>query len=74
MVSTDKVRVGSWVEIEDGLCKEAWRIVDCVDADAARRLISAECPLARALLGHSPGEQVTVQAPEGRQVTILDVG
>ena len=71
----DVVQVGSWVEVRDGQLDERWRIVDVSEADAARRLISAECPLARALLGHQAGEQVRVQGPEGRRlVTILYVG
>ncbi len=74
VVFTDRVRVGSWVEIEDGSLREGWRIVGVEDADAARRMISEECPLAQALLGHRAGDQVRVQGPEGRfPVTILHV-
>ncbi len=69
------VQVGSWVEVQDGELREGWRIVDASEADAMRRRISAETPLARALLGRRVGDQVRVQGPGGRwAVTILHVG
>lgn len=70
------VRVGSWVEIRDGELEEGWRIVSAVEADAMRRLMSEETPLARALLGHVAGDVVRVRGPVGpaRAVTVLDVG
>ncbi len=69
------IRVGSWVEVRDGELLEGWRIVSADEADAGQRLISADCPLARALLGHHAGDRVSVRGPqEAREVTILDVG
>ncbi len=68
------VRIGSWVRVRDGELEEAWRVVDPTEADAARRLISVDTPLARALLGHRAGDVVRVQSPERRPVTILQVG
>jgi transcription elongation factor GreA len=76
MVNEERVvRIGSWVQIRDGEIEEGWRIVAAIEADAARRLISEETPLARALLGHSAGEVVSVRGPHGGrwQVTILSV-
>jgi transcription elongation factor GreA len=76
MVNQDQtVRVGSWVEIHDGDLREGWRIVAAHDADISRRLLSEEVPLAKALLGHGPGDVVRVREPRGgsRNVTILDV-
>jgi transcription elongation GreA/GreB family factor len=71
---SSKVTIGSWVTIRDGELQEGWRVVDPAEADAARRLISADCPLTRALLGHRAGDRVRVDAPEGRwPVTILAV-
>ena len=68
------VTVGSWVEIRDGQLQEHWRIVPAHEADALRGLLSEACPLARALLGHGPGDVVQVQGPEGRRrVTVLAV-
>src|SRR5262245_11105915 len=60
------VTVGSWVTVRDGEEEEeAWRVVDAADADLHRRLISREAPLARALLGHGPGDVIRVQTPGG---------
>src|SRR5262249_44511615 len=68
------VMLGSWVTVKDRELQEAWRVVDPAEADAARRLISADCPLGRALLGHRAGDQVRVDSPGGRwPVTILAV-
>jgi transcription elongation GreA/GreB family factor len=45
-----------------------------LEADAMRRHISEASPLARALLGHGPGDVVQVRGPEGRRmVTVLAV-
>jgi transcription elongation factor GreA len=68
------VTLGSWVTVKDGELQEAWRVVDPTEADAGRRLISADCPLSKALLGHRAGDQVRVDSPGGRwPVTILAV-
>jgi transcription elongation factor GreA len=70
------IGVGSCVEIRDGELEEAWRIVSADEADAMRRLMSEETPLARALLGHVAGDVVRVRGPQGpaRAVTVLHVG
>jgi transcription elongation GreA/GreB family factor len=72
------VRVGDVVHVQDGQLDEWWRIVPSGEADAMKRLISEETPLARALLGHRAGEVVRVRAPgapqRGWPVTILDIG
>ena len=68
------VTVGSWVTVRDGEHEEAWGVVDPPDADLGRRMMSREAPLARALLGHGPGDVVRVRAPSGiRNVTVLNV-
>jgi transcription elongation GreA/GreB family factor len=68
------VRLGSLVRVRDGELVEWWRIVAADEADAMRRCISQETPLARALLGRRVGEQVLTLAPGGRwTVTILGV-
>jgi len=72
--ASSTVTVGSWVTIRDDELQEAWRVVDPGEADAARRLISTDCALAGALLGHRAGDRVRVDGPEGRwPVTILAV-
>jgi transcription elongation GreA/GreB family factor len=67
------VQLGSWVEVQDGDLREGWRIVSRHEADAMRRLISEETPLAKALLAHRASERVKVLGPERRMVTILSV-
>ncbi len=67
------VKLGSWVEVQDGDLREGWRIVSRHEADAMRRLISEETPLAKALLGQKASERVKVLGPERRMVTILSV-
>ena len=70
----DTVRVGSAVKLRYGALEEAWSIVDAAEADAAEGRISAETPLARALLGRRAGDQVTVHSAKPYAVTILHVG
>jgi len=61
----DRVFFGAWVAVEDeeGKCHE-YRIVGADETDSARRRISVDSPLARALLGRSPGDCVMVKLPE----------
>jgi transcription elongation GreA/GreB family factor len=74
---TDRVdHVGDVVHVQDGELEEWWRIVPPEEADAARRFISEQTPMARALLGHRAGDVVSVRAPgapRGWPVTILAV-
>jgi transcription elongation GreA/GreB family factor len=68
------VRLGSLVRVRDGDLVEWWRIVASHEADAMKRCISEETPLARALLGRRVGDRVRAEAPGGRwTVTILGV-
>ena len=61
----DRVFFGAWVEIEDEEGnKHEYRIVGSDETDAACGLISVDSPLARALLGRTPGDRVSVQLPE----------
>ncbi len=63
---TDRVRFGAWVAIEseEGEVVE-YRIVGADESDATNRLISIDSPVARALLGKSKGDEVTVRVPRG---------
>ena len=71
----DRVQIGSPVRLRYGELEEAWLIVDDpAEADVAKGRISSETPLARALLGHRAGDQVTVRSAQPYAVTILDVG
>jgi transcription elongation factor GreA len=42
-----------------------WMIVGSTEADLARGKLSAQSPVAKALLGHSVGESVEVRTPRG---------
>jgi len=69
------VSVGSRVTIRDSAGEDTFRIVNDEFADpTGRRWISEGSPMARALIGHRPGEVVRVRAPSGVQaVTLLAV-
>jgi transcription elongation factor GreA len=55
--------------------EQTWRIVSSHEADAKEGRLSAESPVAVALLGRRPGEQISVSLPKGsRTLTIVSVG
>ena len=61
-----KVYFGAWVTLEDEAGDERiCRVVGPDEFDPARRWISMDSPLGRALLGHEVGDEVTVQRPKG---------
>ena len=78
---TDKVGLGSVVDVTDGSgATITYRLVMPEDADPSKGLISPSSPIGRALLNKEPGDQVTVQAPNGvrhleivKLVTVYDV-
>jgi transcription elongation factor GreA len=54
--------------------EQTYQIVGADEADVDRGLISVSAPLARALIGKEPGDDVTVKLPGGtRRYEILDV-
>jgi transcription elongation factor GreA len=70
------VGLGSSVVVrdEDGV-EHSWRIVSSHDASPSEGRLSAESPVALALLGRGPGERASVSLPKGeRLLTILSVG
>ncbi len=70
------VGLGSTVEIrdQDGV-ERTWRIVSSHDAAPSEGRLSVESPVALALLGHGPGDEVSVSLPRGkRMLTVLTVG
>lgn len=73
--NNDVVKVGAEVTIqEDGTEPETYTIVGAVEAHPLNGKISNESPFGKALMGHSAGDNVTVQAPNGEfAVTILKV-
>ena len=69
------VGFGSTVVVrdQDG-AEQTWRIVSSHDAAPAKGLLSAESPVAQALLGRAPGEESTVTLPRGkRTLTVVSV-
>jgi transcription elongation factor GreA len=70
------VGFGSTVVVRDENDREqTWQIVSSRDAAPSEGRVSAESPLASALLGRSSGDQVAVSLPRGsRSLTILSVG
>jgi transcription elongation factor GreA len=74
--SMDIIQVGAKVTIqEDGTDPEVYTIVGAAEARPLNGRISNESPLGRALLGHSTGDEVSVQAPNGAfTVRILKIG
>jgi transcription elongation factor GreA len=57
-------RTAEVVDEESGRV-HTWTIVGPTEADLAQGTLSAESPVARALLGRGPGDAVAVQTPRG---------
>jgi transcription elongation factor GreA len=70
------VGLGSTVVVRDQEDVEhTWRIVSSHDAAPSDGRLSVESPVALALLGRGPGDQVSVSLPKGkRRLTVLTVG
>ena len=70
------VGFGSTVVVRDDQGSEqTWRIVSSHEANAKEGRLSAESPVAVALLGRPKGEQISVSLPKGsRRLTIVSVG
>jgi transcription elongation factor GreA len=70
------VGFGSTVVVrdQDG-AEQTWRIVSSHDAAPAEGRLSAESPVAVALLGRAPGDEASVALPNGkRTLTVVSVG
>jgi transcription elongation factor GreA len=69
------VSFGSTVVVRDEQgAEQTWRIVSSHDAAPREGRVSAESPMALALLGRAPGEQTAVTLPKGkRTLTVLSV-
>ena len=70
------VGFGSTVHVRDEHGAErTWRIVSSHDAAPAEGRLSAESPVAVALLGRGPGDSASVALPKGKRVyTVVSVG
>ena len=67
-VATDRVSIGSRVHVvEQGMdTPEEFHIVGFAEADPGSGRVSDSSPLGRALLGHTTGDTVHVEAPMGQ--------
>lgn len=75
-MSGNTVKFGASVLIvdEDTDVEETWQIVGDYETDTENRKISISSPIAKALIGKSVGDSVTVQTPKGpRSYEILEV-
>lgn len=70
--NTGQVFFGAWVTLEDENGDEVtYRIVGADEFVPARNWISVDSPMARALLGKSPDEEIQVETPSGRKELLL---
>lgn len=61
-----RVFFGAYVTLEDDDGEEVeYRVVGPDESDAKRRFISMDSPVAKAVLGKSEGDEVTVRRPKG---------
>ena len=62
------------LDVESGRTN-VWTIVGATEADAAAGLLSAESPVAVALMGAKPGDTVAVETPRGsREMRVESLG
>jgi len=68
-IPTDRVGIGSRVTVEDIEYADVFeiRLVSSIESDPSKDLISNESPMGTAIFGHSKGETVVFEAPEGRK-------
>ncbi len=74
--STDKIRIGSTVEIKyiEDEDVDTYKIVGSIEADPFENKISNESPIAKAILGKKAGMVATVESPNGKyDIEILEV-
>jgi transcription elongation factor GreB len=70
----DRSRIffGAWVTVEDERGEEqSFRIVGPDELDPARRYVSMDAPLARALLGKRIDDEVTIETPGGSKAYVV---
>jgi len=75
-VATDVVGVGTKVTLQDmqGGDVVQYAIVGSAEADPSAYKLSNESPVGRAIIGHKPGDKVTVAAPQGsRKFKVLAI-
>lgn len=70
-----QIYFGAWVQLRNQQGqKQVYRLVGCDELDNSTEYISIDAPLAKALLGKSINDQITVDLPKGtEQFVIVDV-
>jgi len=69
---TSRVYFGAWVRIEDTEGqKTEFRVVGPDEIDPARRYVSMDSPLARALMRRRSNEEFTVEVPGGKRTYVV---
>jgi transcription elongation factor GreA len=74
---SDVVAFGTTVTVaDDESGREAtWTLVGATEADVSAGKLSAESPMAKALMGRRPGDEVEVQTPRGvRRQRVVRLG
>ena len=66
-VTTDSVGVGTKVTLQDMKAGDIvqYSIVGSSEADPSAHKLSNESPVGRAIMGHKPGDKITVTVPQG---------
>ena len=75
-VNLEKVSIGTKVRLLDKEFdeEEIYQIFGSMEADVANNIISNESPVGQALLGHSVGDEISVEVPGGiAHFTILEI-
>lgn len=74
-VNTDRVGIGTLVTIEDeDGDPDTYTVLNTLEADSRRNIISIQSPLGSAIDGHKVGETVEVKTPGGKySVTIKSI-
>ena len=75
-ITTDVVGVGTKVTLQDMQRGDVvqYAIVGSAEADPGAHKLSNESPVGRAILGHKPGDKVTVAVPQGsKKFKVLDI-
>ena len=70
----DRSRVffGAWVQVEDETGEATtFRIVGPDEIDPARRYVSMDSPLARALMGKRLDDEIRIEVPDGQRTYVI---
>ena len=75
--SIGSVTIGNWVRVVEQASgdKEVFHIVEAREVNYLENKIPPDNPMARALVGSKPGDQVGVEGPHGTvKFSVLEVG